>query len=95
MLDPQKILDTFLANLPTIIFVFGALGLWRALAAIGRKLFGDVEKAAAKTETKLDDVVVAAVKPNVEHLLDLIERGDTKAVQTKAGEVRALLKKKA
>lgn len=88
-MDAQRIFDAFLANLPQILVVLTALGMWHVVAAIGRKLWDAYKAHAKKTPSKLDDAVVAAVDPQVQAIFDLIDRGEAlPTLQAKVAEVK-------
>lgn len=75
-MDAGDLLNLFLANLPLIVGCAAALGLLGYVAKRIRDAVRAAEEAAAKSPGKLDDVVVAALKPYALDVADLIERGD-------------------
>lgn len=92
-MDAQKILDLALANLPILIALAGALGLLGFLAAKLRRAVVSARQAAAKTPSKLDDMLVDAIDGPLLHLADMIERGDIDAAKASAKNLKALVEK--
>jgi hypothetical protein len=90
-MNPQSLLDAFLANLPLILSVLAALGLWHAAASVLRKLWARAEAAAAGTDTAIDDALLRLARPAAMELIDLIDRGDLEAIRRKAEPLRKKL----
>jgi hypothetical protein len=90
-MSAQSLLDAFLANLPTLLAVLAALGLWHAAASLLRKLWARAEEAARGTDTAIDDALLRLAKPAAMELIDLIDRGDLEAIRRKAEPLRKKL----
>jgi hypothetical protein len=91
-MDARQLFDLFIANLPTALTILGMLGMYKVLAAVGRKLWGDVQRFVKKTPNKIDDAAVSALDPGVKRLFDLIEIGDLPAIRAQATVVEAKLR---
>ncbi|MEK9644292.1 MAG: hypothetical protein VW547_01980 [Alphaproteobacteria bacterium] len=86
--------DDFMKNVPTILSILAALGLWHVAAALARKAWAKVKAWAKGTPSKLDDAIVEAVEPQVLKLIELVDGGNFAAAQAKVNEIKAAAKKR-
>ncbi len=68
-------LDVLLANLPMIVTVMTAIGLFKIGAGLTRMLAAKLKSLAAGTSNKVDDAVVDVVSLQLETLAGLLESG--------------------
>lgn len=92
-MSATKILELLLANLPILIAVLGGLGALGFLAAKIRRAVVSARAAAAKTPSKIDDVIVDLVDGPIMEIANLIERGDIPGAKAKIGNVQTLIGK--
>jgi Flp pilus assembly protein CpaB len=83
-MDPQKLLEIALANLPILIGVAAGLGVLGFLAAKIRRAVVKARAHAKATPNKIDDVLVDLLDGPALEIADLIERGDITSAKAKA-----------
>lgn len=77
-------LDLLISNLPMILTVMSAIGLFKIGAALTRMAVAKAKAIAAGTTNKIDDAVVNVVALQLETLASLLENGGI------ASEIRKL-----
>ncbi len=87
-MNGQKMLEMALANLPLVLSVLAALGMWKLGAALIRKVVGEARRLAAGTKTKIDDEIVAVVGAQLEEVAKLLEGGNVDEAKRKLGIVQ-------
>lgn len=92
-MSATKILELLLANLPILIAILGGLGALGFLAAKIRRAVVKARQAAAKTPTKIDDVLVDMVDGPIMQIANMIEAGDLPGAKAKIVQVQTLIGK--
>lgn len=92
-MSATKILELLLANLPILIAVLGGLGALGFLAAKIRRAVVSARAAAAKTPSKIDDVLVDLVDGPIMQIANMIEQGDIPGAKAKITHVQTLIGK--
>ncbi len=87
-MNPENLLAMFLSNLPMVLSVLAALGLWKVGAALIRKVVAMAKDIASKSENKLDDVIVGVVGSQLEEIARLLESGQLDEAKRRVGIVR-------
>jgi hypothetical protein len=90
----EKLFEMFIANLPILLSVIAALGIWQAGAAAIRKFVSGWRKDAAKSATKVDDALVAVIGPALEVLADALEHGDKEKAINQIRKINLAMPKK-
>lgn len=87
-MNPQALIAAFLNNLPLILSVLTALGLWSMAASLIRTFTKKMRELASKTPTKADDVVVGVIAGRLDEVADALDRGDLAEAKRKVGIIK-------
>ncbi len=84
----ENLLALALANLPVLLSVLAALGLWKLGAALIRGVVAKAKALAASTPNHVDDAIVAVVGAQLEEVAKLLDAGQPDEAKRKLGIVR-------
>lgn len=87
-MNAGNLLAIFINNLPMVLSVLAALGMWKLGAALIRQAIRIAKEAAAKSKTGVDDALVAVVAVQLEEIAKLLDSGAISEAKRRVGIVQ-------
>lgn len=84
----NKVIELLLANLPLIISVLAALGMWKIGAALLHTVATKAREIAKGTKNPIDDIVVGVIATQLDEIADQLEKGNVDEAKRRLGIVK-------